>query len=108
VDNVRLILDINALVARTGLSLVNIDVVANSFDNITNVTQPGTLPVSKADPVGFVDLSLTAVGTYPALEEFLIGIEKSARLLDVLDISVKGSNTGVYNYKLTVRLYWLR
>ncbi len=101
VDNVSLILDINALAARSGLSLANIDVVIN--DSTT-----GNDGIGKANPVGSVDLSLSAIGTYSALQAFLVGIEKSARLLDVLDITVNGSETGVYNYKMIMRLYWLR
>ncbi len=110
VDNVGLILDINALAARSGLSLANIDVVKNNSDSAgRNASESaGTLPVARMNPVSSVDLSLSAAGTYTALQSFLIGIEKSARLLDVRDIIVKGSNTGVYNYDMTVRLYWLR
>jgi Tfp pilus assembly protein PilO len=108
VNNVSLILDINALAARSGLSLSSIDVISNSGDSTKNTAPNSTLPVSRADPVGSIDLSLTATGTYNALQEFLVGIEKSARLLDVLDIIVSGSNVGVYTYKMTVRLYWLR
>lgn len=112
VDNVGLILDINALAARSGLSLSNIDVVANDASGArTNTKAPapaGALPVARTNLVGSVDLSLSAIGTYAALQSFLIGIEKSARLLDVRDIVVKGSDTGVYNYQMTLRLYWLR
>lgn len=117
VDNVRLILDINALAARSGLSLANIDVAKNDSGNVsTDVktsmpagsTLTGTQSTVLANPVGSVDLTLSAVGTYSALHSFLAGIEKSARLLDVRDIVVKGSDTGVYNYKMTIRLYWLR
>jgi hypothetical protein len=42
------------------------------------------------------------------MQTFLTGIEKSARLLDVQDILVTGSDTGVYTYQMTMRLYWLR
>lgn len=105
VDNVRLILDINALAARSGLSLANINVSEN---NSSGAATDGTLSTAAADPVNSVDLSLSAVGTYAALKAFLIGIEKSARLLDVQDIIVNGSDTGVYNYTMTLRLYWLR
>lgn len=112
VDNVGLILDINALAARSGLSLSNIDVAANDAGGArTNTKAPapaGALPVARTNLVGSVDLSLSAIGTYAALQSFLIGIEKSARLLDVRDIVVKGSDTGVYNYQMTLRLYWLR
>ncbi|HEY4500858.1 MAG TPA: GspMb/PilO family protein [Candidatus Paceibacterota bacterium] len=110
VDNVGLILNINALAARSGLSLANIDVVMNSTgnNNAKAQTTAGTLPTVRAGSVGSVDLSLSAVGTYTALQSFLAGIEKSARLLDVRDIVVKGSDTGVYNYQMVIRLYWLR
>ena len=68
----------------------------------------GALPAARANPVRSADLSLSAIGTYSALQAFLAGIEKSARLLDVRNIVVNGSDTGVYSYKVTIRLYWLR
>lgn len=104
VDNVRLILDLNALAARSGLSLSNIDVVINN----TGSTESNTLGAATLNPVGSVNLSLSAVGTFTALQTFLSGVERSARLLDVQDIAVKGSDTGVYTYQMTLRLYWLR
>lgn len=98
VDNIGLILDINALAARSGISLTNVNVVKNDSGSSGN----------GAKTIGSIDLSLSAVGTYAAFQTFLAGIEKSARLLDIMDIIVKGSDTGVYNYQMAVRLYWLR
>lgn len=100
VNNVGIILDLNALAARSGLSVANID-VASSADTASSKS-------SLQNPVNSVDLSLSVVGTFSALQSFLSGVEKSARLLDVHDLSVKGSDTGVYDYKMTIRLYWLR
>ncbi|MBU6388694.1 hypothetical protein KGQ72_02395 [Patescibacteria group bacterium] len=110
VDNVGLILDLNALAARSGLSLANIDVVTNDASGVkSSAGGPSGAPQpSAAEPVGSVDLSLTAVGTFTALQSFLSGVERSARLLDVQDITVKGSDTGVYTYQMALRLYWLR
>ncbi len=117
VDNIGLILDINALAARSGISLANIDVVKSNYGGTGNNAKAtvssgappaGALPVARTNSVGSIDLSLSAVGTYAALQAFLTGIERSARLLDVRDITVKGSDTGVYSYQMTVRLYWLR
>jgi hypothetical protein len=105
VDNVELILNLNALAARSGFSLSNIDVVTNPA--ATAASDSGIAPVSAVNPVSSVDLSLSAVGTYASLQSFLTGIEKSERLLDVRDITVSGSDTGVYKYKMTLRLYWL-
>lgn len=107
VDNVGLILDLNTLAARSGVSLSNIDAVANSSDSAAQGTAGG-LPTEGQSPVGSVDLSLSAVGTYAAFQTFLTGLEKSARLLDVRDLVVKGSDTGVYTYQMKVRFYWLR
>lgn len=106
VDNVGLILDLNALAARSGLLLSNIDVMKNDTGSSNNAT--GALSAIGVSPVSSIDLSLSAVGSYTAFREFLTGVERSARLLDVLDITVKGSETGVYTYKMKLRLYWLR
>lgn len=119
VDNVGLILDINALSARSGFSLSKIDVLKNDSNTSSGSTAKpstsvgraataGSLPVARMNPLGSVDLSLSAMGTYTALQAFLVGIEKSARLIDVRDLIIKGSDTGVYNYQMTLRLYWLR
>jgi len=107
VDNVGLILDLNALAARSGLSLANIDVTSNSASG-ARASSPQALPAAGSNPVGSIDLSLTAVGTYAALQSFLTGAERSARILDMRDLVVKGSDTGVYNYQMVIRLYWLR
>jgi Tfp pilus assembly protein PilO len=107
VDNVGLILDLNALAARSGLSLSNIDVLTTATNGASASTGQG-LPTSATNPVGSIDLTLSAVGTYAALQSFLAGVERSARLLDVRDIVVKGSDTGVYTYQMSLRLYWLR
>ena len=58
--------------------------------------------------MGTIDLTLAATGTYEDLNTFLAGVELSARLLDMRELSVAGSDTGVYDYTMTLRLYWLR
>ena len=107
VDNVGLILDLNALAARSGLSLANVDVVSNDASSAKTGTS-GALPAQAQNPIGSVNLSLTAVGTFASLQAFLSGVERSARLLDVQDLVVRGSDTGVYTYQLILKLYWLR
>lgn len=116
VDNVRVILDLDALAAKSGLLLTNINVAESSGTNTATAggsTAPaqggasGTASRGPANPVSSIDLTLSASGTYSALQTFLKGIERSGRLLDVRELSVKGSNTGAYGYQMTVRLYWL-
>lgn len=103
VDNVGLILDLNALAARSGITLSNVDVLTNAA-----AVGSANAAARAANPVGSVDLSLSAVGTYTALQSFLAGVERSQRLLDVRDLVVKGSDTGVYTYQMKITIYWLR
>ena len=72
------------------------------------VTPPAEDQAALQGSIGSVDLTLTATGTYKAFRTFLSGIERSARMLDVIRVSVRGSDTGVYAYSMTIRLYWLR
>ncbi|MDP2593876.1 MAG: hypothetical protein Q8P36_00845 [bacterium] len=104
VNNIGLILDLNALAARSGLSLSSIDVTKNT----AAAPDESSLPNAATDPIGTVDLKVSAIGSYEALQSFLIGAELSERLLDVRDITVQNSANGVYTYQITLRLYWLR
>ncbi len=101
VDNVGIILDLNALASRSGLLLSNINAAINTTGNTSTAT-------TNAGSVGSVDISLSASGTYTALQNFLKGVEMSERLLDVRNLTVNGSDTGIYTYQMTIRLYWLR
>ncbi len=105
VNNVGLILDLNTLAARTGFSITAIDVTGNT-DKKTSVSS--TPSGSPNELVGTVDLALSAQGTFSSLKSFLAGIERSGRLLDVQDMVVRDSETGVYTYQMRIRLYWLR
>lgn len=107
VDNVGTILDLNALAARSGFSLSNIDVISTANAAAESGSMQQGLPIS-ASPIGSVDLTLSAVGTYAALQSFLVGVERSARFLHLRDLVIRGSDTGVYNYQIGLRLYWLR
>lgn len=115
VDNVGLILDLNSLAESTGVVLSSVDVAGSGQASTgqaattgTSAATTGTDAAAGGSPVGTIDLTLSAKGTYDALLAFLNGVEYSERLLDVTDLAVTGSNSGVYDYRMTIRLYWLR
>lgn len=115
VDNVQLILDLDALASRSGLSLTDFDVATGDVSTDSTSPNPGgaILPgegveLGSAEPVDSIDLSVTATGTYGSLRAFLTGVERSLRLLDLVELTVEDSETGVYSYDMTFRLYWLR
>lgn len=109
VDNVQLIVDLNSLAARSGVTLSQFDI---SEQEDTEGAQPagdsGTALTLSSDMTDSIELSVSATGTYAAFRTFLAGIEKSLRPLDVVELTVGDSETGVYTYDLTLRLYWLR
>ncbi|HUY62410.1 MAG TPA: hypothetical protein VMV50_01290 [Candidatus Paceibacterota bacterium] len=107
VDNVSIILDLDALAARSGLTLSNVNVSAPAASS-ASAGAPAGLSTGGTGGIGSVDLVVSATGSYAAFQKFLRGVELSERLLDVRQLSVKGSDTGIYIYQMSLRLYWLR
>jgi hypothetical protein len=105
VDNVQLILDLNSLASKSGMTLSNFNVADDTSDDSSDGSSSG-LPES-TNPVDSLTLSVTAAGTYPAFRAFLAGTEQSLRPLDVTNLTLADSATGVYNYTITYRIYWL-
>lgn len=104
VDNVQLILDLNALAGRSGLTLSDFDVAASSLGGGSS----DRLPLEAEGPVESLDLTLSATGTYASFKTFLTGVEWSLRPLDLVELDIDDSATGVYTYRMKFRLYWLR
>lgn len=108
VDNVQLILDLNALAARSGVQLSNFNVKNSTGQTATGL--PGDTTVAAAgsnQQTDSLDLSVRATGTYSAFRAFLAGTEKSLRPLDLVQMVLTDSQTGVYTYDMTFRIYWL-
>lgn len=103
VDNVQLILDLNSLASRSGISLSN-------FDTKTVAPDQGGdhLPLSSDSTVDSLDITVSGIGTYQSFKTFLTAAEQSLRPLDLTDLTVEVSPTGVYTYDMTFRIYWLR
>jgi len=113
VDNIQLILDLNALASRSGLTLSNFTTSnvpnANSGPGSANPTPEGGDGAigAQANPVDSLTISFTGQGTYNAFRTFLAGIEQSLRPLDLSTLVVANSDTGVYSYQITLKFYWL-
>jgi hypothetical protein len=104
VDNVQLILDLNALAARSGLTLSDFD----TSDPTAGESGGDRLDLSSDSPVDSIDLSVSAIGEYSSFRTFLKGVELSLRPMDLVELTIGDSPTGVYDYDMTFRIYWLR
>ncbi|MDB5195435.1 MAG: hypothetical protein JWO84_619 [Parcubacteria group bacterium] len=108
VDNVQLILDLNALAAKSGVLLSNFDIKSSASTNSGVDQSAGALPLDpSAKPTDAIDVSVAATATYGAFRTFLDGVERSLRPMDVVQMTLNDSTTGVYTYNLTFRIYWL-
>lgn len=103
VDNVQLILDLNALASRSGIKLSNFDIAVSPASR-----EEIPLGDAASSAVDSLDISVKATGTYAGFRAFLVAAERSLRPLDLIDLSLASSQTGVYEYELTFRMYWLR
>lgn len=129
VDNVQLIVDLNSLASRSGVQLseFSIDGGSESTQKTNTATEAAapvaapltspaagggalgnSLALQSSEPTESLELSVSATGSYAAFRTFLAGVEQSLRPLDVIELSVEDSGTGVYTYDITFRLYWLR
>lgn len=123
VNNIQIITDLITLAAHSNMTVSNFSVGSPSVvkgqgvsvssstaglptTNGGSMGNPSTL-VKTGDLNNSLDVSLSAVGTYPSFRVFLSAIENSLRPLDVTSLTVHQSKTGVYTYDITVRIYWL-
>lgn len=105
VDNVQLILDLDALASRTGITLSNFDtseLEKESAQSTDGIVMPDGMPVES------IELKTTGKGTYAAFRTFLDATEESLRPLDLVSLDIKTSTNGVHTYGMVFRLYWLR
>jgi hypothetical protein len=123
IDNIQLITDVSALIARSGLSLTSISVSANAVAAPSAGGTSGTAaavgsggtngvagnyPLQSTSLTNSLDLVLSVTGSYAAFQTFLLATEQSLRPMNVVHLDLKDSTTGVYSYDVTFRLYWLR
>ncbi len=104
VDNVRLIIDINNIATKYGLRLGNVDLqsgIEEEGDTDTSVSE-------SSQTYGEVEIGFSVATTYEVFKRFLEDLEGSLRLVDVTGIGFNRTDTGIYNFDLRVKTYWLK
>ena len=99
VDNVRLVRDLDGIASQYGMSLR--DVKVETLEKSAGLG-PDTLAV------GTVIVSFTVSGPYDAFLSFLRDLERSLRIVDVSSVSFLSSEEDFYEYKMSLRTYWLK
>ena len=112
VDNVRLVLDLDTLASKKGLALQNV-VISGGASEVEKA--PGSVAAIAPTRRTFDSLTLrfSTSGTYPRFVDFISDLEKSLRIVDVVNLGIKAdtANSGVepvYRYDILLRTYWLK
>ena len=124
VDNIRLIIQINSLATKNGLSsLRSVDYNAADVASAENTghsgaaAAPATATSASGNlPYGEFVMSFQTSGPYSNFLAFMADLEKNLRIVDVTDILFTPAidSTGVQNpavgitYKVTLKTYWLK
>lgn len=103
IDTVRLIIDINTLASRYGMSLNDI-----SIGLPDEVQADGALGPSSED-FGRLSLSFSVASNYDRFRAFLADLERSLRLIDITSLSFEEPEIGgLTSYNVTFTTYWLK
>lgn len=119
IDNIRLIIDINGITSRRGVSIKNVRTGGGSSSkttaasNVANVSgspaptlqQQAPASLSKYDAL---TMSFGVTTTYENFINILNDLELSLRILDITKISFTPTDTNVYDFSVELKTYWLR
>lgn len=104
IDTVRLIIDINTLASRYGMSLSGISIGVPDETNGDGALGPS------GEEYGHLSLSFNVAANYDRFRAFLTDLERSLRMIDVNALSFNAGTgaAGLTTYNVTFTTYWLK
>ncbi len=107
VNNVGLILDLNALGQPLGMQIQNVKFEVQN--KATAAGQDQKQAAQDKKDYGVFNIEFSTIGTYPNFVSFLAQLDKSLRMIDVQSISFSSTDDrSVYRYDFKVKTYWLK
>lgn len=101
IDNIQLIIDMSNIAERHGLTLKN----AKLDSNIKADTNKLGADNSKYGTVG---ISFSVTASYGNFQNFLKDLEKSLRLVEITELSINANPSGLYEFSVGLKTYWLK
>lgn len=105
VDNVRLVLDMDALASQYGMRVRNVSI--EKQDPKTRARDAQTIGPDERLYESMI-LSFTVTGQYDTFRQFMIDLERSLRLVDIEGVSFASNESGLYDFTVALRTYWLK
>lgn len=113
IDNVRLIIDINGIARRSGMSIKDIKIKTEEGQEESSVIDANH---AAAGGTQVVTLGFSVTGSYAHFQSFLSDLARSLRLTDVQAAGFKsgtikdetGQPLDIYTYSVEIGTYWLK
>jgi Tfp pilus assembly protein PilO len=116
VDNVRLVLDLDSIAARYGMTMQNVQVgKGESAEDQKNARPQGVIIGKKQSSYESMSLQFVSEGTYRNFTSLVKDVESSLRIVDLVALQILPSSSvasqkgePVYRFTITLRTYWLK
>jgi len=89
-NTVRMLIELDQIAISSGLSVSDIS-FSNRSDQVTDISQ-GDQPVGPQTPYESAELSFSVSGSYDDALAFIRNIERSTRLIDILELSISNQS----------------
>lgn len=106
VDSVRLIIDINGITERYGVKVQNVEL--DALGDNEKKDQNGTVQIIANDKLNQASLRFGISSSYENFVKIIRDIESSLRILDISELSFESDDSGVYDFDLTIKTYWMK
>lgn len=101
IDNIKLIIDMNNIGDKHNLVLKGIKLDTSTKEDPNKLGNDN----GKYNTIG---ISFSVTASYEKFQDFLFDLEKSLRLVEITDLTITGSNTGLYDFSVGLKTYWLK
>lgn len=113
VDNIGLILELDKIASKYGMTLENVDVDSAPASRGGQVASAGAT-IDAGNHYDSLSLRFSTFGTYDDFNTFLQDLEASLRLVDLESLQFSSQETTTsrgeltYNYNIAIKTYWLK
>ena len=101
IDNIRLIIDLDE-----GIAWKNYRMRIRNFKAETTAARDSIGTDKKS--YGTLSMSFSTTGSYESFLALLGSLEKSLRIIDVTGLQFSANESGLYDFSVTARTYWLK
>lgn len=103
INTVRLALDLDSMASRYGLSIKNIQATTGASGDANFIVLP-----EQASAYEKATVSFGFISNYENFMLLLADLERNLRIMDIRSISFQTSESGLYDYRVSVETYWLK